>query len=40
MRVHLGGIGKGYAVDRAAAILRARGVRGREQRGGGKQGAS
>ena len=26
MRVHLGGIGKGYAVDRAAAILRARGV--------------
>ena len=25
MRVHLGGIGKGYAVDRAAAILRARG---------------
>ena len=24
MRVHLGGIGKGYAVDRAAAILRAR----------------
>jgi FAD:protein FMN transferase len=27
MRVHLGGIGKGYAVDRAAAILRARGLR-------------
>jgi thiamine biosynthesis lipoprotein len=27
MRVHLGGIGKGYAVDRAAAILRSRGVR-------------
>jgi thiamine biosynthesis lipoprotein len=27
MRVHLGGIGKGYAVDRAAAILRGRGVR-------------
>jgi thiamine biosynthesis lipoprotein len=27
MRVHLGGIGKGYAVDRAAAILRTRGVR-------------
>jgi thiamine biosynthesis lipoprotein len=26
MRVHLGGIGKGYAVDRAAAILRERGV--------------
>jgi thiamine biosynthesis lipoprotein len=26
MRVHLGGIGKGYAVDRAAAILRSRGV--------------
>ena len=25
-RVHLGGIGKGYAVDRAAAILRERGV--------------
>src|SRR5262245_18247358 len=25
MRVHLGGIGKGYAVDRGAAILRARG---------------
>jgi thiamine biosynthesis lipoprotein len=25
MRIHLGGIGKGYAVDRAAAILRARG---------------
>jgi FAD:protein FMN transferase len=25
MRVHLGGIGKGYAVDRAAAILRGRG---------------
>jgi thiamine biosynthesis lipoprotein len=25
MRVHLGGIGKGYAVDKAAAILRARG---------------
>jgi thiamine biosynthesis lipoprotein len=27
MRVNLGGIGKGYAVDRAAAILRERGVR-------------
>lgn len=27
MRVHLGGIGKGYAVERAAAILRAAGVR-------------
>jgi thiamine biosynthesis lipoprotein len=27
MRVHLGGIGKGYAVDRAADILRARNVR-------------
>ena len=26
MRMHLGGIGKGYAVDRAAAILRAAGV--------------
>ncbi len=26
MRVHLGGIGKGYAVDRAAAILRAGGI--------------
>jgi thiamine biosynthesis lipoprotein len=26
MRVHLGGIGKGYAVDRAAAILRGDGV--------------
>lgn len=26
MRAHLGGIGKGYAVDRAAAILRAGGV--------------
>ena len=26
MRVHLGGIGKGYAVDRAAAILRAQGL--------------
>jgi thiamine biosynthesis lipoprotein len=26
MRVHLGGIGKGYAVDRAAAILRSRGI--------------
>lgn len=26
-RVHLGGIGKGYAVDRAAAILRERGLR-------------
>jgi thiamine biosynthesis lipoprotein len=25
MRAHLGGIGKGYAVDRAAALLRARG---------------
>lgn len=27
MRVHLGGIGKGYAVERAAAILRAAGLR-------------
>jgi thiamine biosynthesis lipoprotein len=27
MRVHLGGIGKGYAVDRAAALLRSRGFR-------------
>jgi len=27
MRVHLGGIGKGYAVDRGAAILRRRGIR-------------
>ena len=27
VRVHLGGIGKGYAVDRAAAILRAAGLR-------------
>jgi len=26
MRVHLGGIGKGYAVDRGAALLRARGI--------------
>jgi thiamine biosynthesis lipoprotein len=26
MRIHLGGIGKGYAVDRGAAILRAAGV--------------
>jgi thiamine biosynthesis lipoprotein len=26
MRVHLGGVGKGYAVDRAAAILRSRNV--------------
>ncbi len=26
MRVHLGGIGKGYAVDRAAAVLRAGGI--------------
>jgi thiamine biosynthesis lipoprotein len=26
MALHLGGIGKGYAVDRAAAILRARGI--------------
>jgi FAD:protein FMN transferase len=26
MRVHLGGIGKGYAVDRAVAILRGRGL--------------
>jgi FAD:protein FMN transferase len=26
MRAHLGGIGKGYAVDRAAAILRSKGV--------------
>ena len=27
MSIHLGGIGKGYAVDRAAAILRGRGLR-------------
>jgi thiamine biosynthesis lipoprotein len=27
MRIHLGGIGKGYAVDRAAALLRDRGLR-------------
>lgn len=27
MRIHVGGIGKGYAVDRAAAVLRARGFR-------------
>ena len=27
MRLHLGGIGKGYAIDRAAAMLRERGVR-------------
>ncbi len=27
MRAHLGGIGKGYAIDRAVAILRARNVR-------------
>jgi len=27
MRAHLGGIGKGYAVDRAVALLRARGLR-------------
>ena len=27
VRVHLGGIGKGYAVDRAVAVLRAAGVR-------------
>lgn len=27
MRVHLGGVGKGFAVDRAAAMLRARGLR-------------
>jgi thiamine biosynthesis lipoprotein len=26
MSIHLGGIGKGYAIDRAAAILRGRGV--------------
>lgn len=26
MRIHLGGIGKGYAIDRAAAILRTRGL--------------
>jgi thiamine biosynthesis lipoprotein len=26
MRIHLGGIGKGYAVDRAVGLLRARGV--------------
>jgi FAD:protein FMN transferase len=27
MSIHLGGIGKGYAIDRGAAILRARGLR-------------
>jgi FAD:protein FMN transferase len=27
MRIHLGGIGKGYAIDRAAFLLRARGIR-------------
>ena len=27
MSVHLGGIGKGYAIDRAVAILRSRGIR-------------
>jgi thiamine biosynthesis lipoprotein len=27
MRIHLGGIGKGYAVDRAVGILRRRGIR-------------
>jgi thiamine biosynthesis lipoprotein len=27
MSIHLGGIGKGYAIDRGAAILRERGVR-------------
>ena len=27
MRVHLGGIGKGYAVDRAVALLRSRGLK-------------
>jgi thiamine biosynthesis lipoprotein len=27
MRAHLGGIGKGYAVDKAAAIMRERGLR-------------
>ena len=27
MRVHLGGIGKGYAVDRAAALFRSRGLK-------------
>lgn len=27
MRVHLGGIGKGYAIDRAVAVLASRGVR-------------
>ena len=27
MKVHLGGIGKGYAVDRAVAIIRSRGLR-------------
>ena len=27
MRAHLGGIGKGYAVDRAAAIMRGRGIK-------------
>jgi thiamine biosynthesis lipoprotein len=34
-RVHLGGIGKGYAVDRAAAILRSRGVADFMIQGGG-----
>jgi thiamine biosynthesis lipoprotein len=27
MRIHLGGIGKGYAIDRAVALLRAHGIR-------------
>jgi FAD:protein FMN transferase len=27
MRIHLGGIGKGYAIDRAASLLRAQGIR-------------
>jgi thiamine biosynthesis lipoprotein len=35
MRVHLGGIGKGYAVDRGAEILRGRGVRDFMIQGGG-----
>jgi FAD:protein FMN transferase len=35
MRVHLGGIGKGFAIDRAAALLRARGLRDFMIRSGG-----
>ncbi len=35
MRVHLGGIGKGYAIDRAAALLRDRGFRDFMIRSGG-----